>query len=114
MYENWRATRKCPTLLQQVKADLREATSVSKEVLDRLAGSDEEDPLDEILDGYRNHVIFIQQKDSARVITDKVFELMRPMLETWLGDSQMHDRVVVQSNPPPPLSGIRGKGTVSP
>ena len=93
MYRNWISSREYPTIESQVIEDLRKELSVSKEVLDRLAGNGENDKVSEILNGYREYVETEHIKSLAaslsRQLTDSIAEPLSGMLEKWLRANTM-------------------------
>ena len=88
MYRNWMSSLECPTIESQVIKDLQKELNVSKEVLNRLAGNEENDKVSEILKGYREYVETEHIKSLAaslsRQITNSMAEPLSGMLEKWL------------------------------
>ena len=88
MYRNWISSLKYPTIESQVISDLQEELNVSKEVLNRLAGNEENGKVSEILNGYREYVETEHIKSLAaslsRQLTDSMAEPLSGMLEKWL------------------------------
>jgi len=88
MYRNWISSLECPTIESQVISDLRKELNVSKEVLNRLAGNEENDKVSEILSGYKEYVETKHIKSLvtslSRQITDSMVEPLSSILEKWI------------------------------
>jgi len=102
MYRNWISSREHPTIESQVINDLQKELSVSKEVLNRLAGNEENGKVSEILNGYREYVETEHIKSLAaslsRQIADSMAEPLSGVLEKWLRANTM-PRAVRMVNP---------------
>ena len=88
MYSDWVPTIECPTITNQVVKDLKEALSISKEVLDRLNGNEEDLKIYDILNGFACYTQTEYEKDLIQKVSHQVVaagaEMLGPILEQWL------------------------------
>ena len=112
MYENWPLDYR--DITRQVLSDLKKVIDIPQEVLDRMAGRDENENLAKALDilgGYREYIEEEYRKSMAqqlsRSLVEAGAELLVPMIERWLkGSYQRTTRLYpARQAPVPPSAG---------